>query len=369
MSALKNIIVLGLNHRNAPVEVRERFAIPAVEIIPSLNELTKKETIQEAVILSTCNRVEIYAICTNIEKALETIFNFYEGRSLMDAAEKEKFYFHEFPTSVQHLYEVCSGLDSMVVGETEIFGQVKEFYKVAFRAERTAALLNKLFQTAFFVAKETRSQTRIGMGSVSVGSVAVDLASQIFSSLKDRAVMLMGAGEVSETTARALQSHGVRSLMIANRSYDRALSLAKKLGGSAIEWGQWHECCSQVDIIISSTAAPHFVITRQELVPLLSQRKGAPLFLIDIAVPRNIEREINELNGVYLYDIDDLQVIADQNLAMRQKEIALCKQIIRDHVDRFQNWFLNYCSHSAATEAGQKMEHLNKAPTFKKLPI
>jgi glutamyl-tRNA reductase len=338
MKSSMNMIVVGVNHRTAPVEIREKFAIPNEKISQSLNSLVGDGLIREAVILSTCNRVEIYAICTRLDEAVAALRSFFKERSRSDISEKE-LYVLSLPSSIQHLYEVCAGLDSMVVGETEILGQVKTSYRLAHEAHRTGLGLNKLFQSAFAVAKEIRSTTRIGMGSVSVGSVAVDLTSQMFGDLNNRTVMLMGAGEMSEATARALKSRGAGSLIVTNRSFDRADNLAKSLGGRAVAWDSWCDACHQVDIVISSTASPDCVITCKNLEPVMRQRNGAPLFLIDIAVPRDIEREVSRLNGVYLYDIDDLQVIADQNLAMRQKEIAVCKQIVRDHADKFESWF------------------------------
>jgi glutamyl-tRNA reductase len=360
MSPSMNIVVVGLNHRTAPVEVRERFAIPQLEIVSSLKTLIQDDTLREAVLLSTCNRVEIYAVCQKASEATEKIFKFLKGRSA--GIEEKFFYVHEFPTSTQHLYEVAAGLDSMVIGETEILGQVKESYRVAHECGSTGLALNRLFQTAFTVAKAIRTQTQIGMGSVSVGSVAVDLAGQIFGELANRTVMLIGAGEMSEATAKALKSRGAKSLIVANRSFDRAAALAQTLEGRAVQWDHWYEECKQVDIVISSTAASHAVITRERLEPVMHRRNGAPLFLIDIAVPRDIERDVSQINGVYLYDIDDLQVIADQNLAMRQKELAMCKQIVREHVDKFQAWFIPRSPQIAMSRAARKLEGWRKAP-------
>ncbi|MBI4028046.1 MAG: glutamyl-tRNA reductase [Verrucomicrobia bacterium] len=334
-----NILAVGLNHRTAPVEIRERFAIPAGDISALLDALIGNGIIREAVILSTCNRVEVYAVCPQAAEGIQMIFGALQKRSGLSSVEKSHFYIHEFPASVQHLYCVCSGLDSMVVGETEILGQVKEAYRLAHAARRTGPALNKLFQNAFGVAKATRSQTCVGMGSVSVGSVAADLAGQIFGDLSNRAILLIGAGETSETTARALQERGARSLVVANRSHDRAVALAGSLGGQAARWEEWPLQCEKVDIVISSTAAPNVVVTKCQLEEVMRHRNGAPLFMIDLAVPRDIERDAGGMEGVFLYDIDDLQVIADQNLATRQKEIAICQQIIRERADHYQTWF------------------------------
>ncbi len=361
MRPLMNIMAIGVNHRTAPVEVRERFAISEADIAPCLHSLVGDGTIRELAILSTCNRVEVYAVSGDVKAATRMIFDALKNRSGLDPEARNDFYIHEQPSSVQHLYEVCAGLDSMVVGETEILGQVKEAYRIAHEAHRTGLALNKLFQSAFAVAKEIRSRTRIGMGSVSVGSVAVDLAGQIFGDLDKRTVLLIGAGETSETTARSLQSRGAKSLVIANRSLERARALADSLHGRAVELDSWTAECERADIVISSTAAPHPVITREKLEGVMQRRNGSPLFLIDIAVPCDIEREVSQLAGIYLYDIDDLQVIADQNLAMRQKEIAVCKQIIREHVDRFSAWFSEQGVQIAKCPTARKMAAWRKS--------
>jgi glutamyl-tRNA reductase len=338
------IVTLGLNHRTAPVEFREKFAFAETEIGIFAQNLLKTGAVYEAVVVSTCNRVEIYFTTAKLDAALSSIFEELKKKSGIETDLSQYFYTHQYPASVQHLYEVSSGLDSMVVGETEILGQVKEFYRLAHSSQCTSVSLNKLFQSAFSVAKHIRSQTRIGMGSVSVGSVAADLASQIFGELKNRSVMLMGAGEMSEVTAKALQNRGAQSLMITNRSFERAENLAKSLNGLPIRWDAWIDHCAKVDVVISSTSSPEPIVTSSKIEEILKSRNGTPLFLIDIAVPRNIERNVSKIEGVYLYDIDDLQVIADQNLAMRQKEIAVCKQIIREHVDRYNSWFTSRLS-------------------------
>ena len=351
-----NIVVVGLNHRTAPVEVRELFAIPAGEIAASLSTLVGDGVIRELVILSTCNRVEIYAVCADAVQAERSVRAWLKKRAGANSTGADPFYAHQMPESVRHLYEVCSGLDSMVVGETEILGQVKEAYRVAHESHRTGFALNKVFQNAFSVAKEIRASTRVGMGSVSVGSVAADLAGQIFGDLHHRTVMLVGAGETAETTARAIRSRGSAALMVTNRSYERAAALAAALGGRAVAWEQWPQECVTVDIVISATASPQPIINREILAPVIGRRGGAPLFLVDIAVPRDVERDAGQLSGVYLYDIDDLQVIADQNLAMRQQESAVCKQIIRGHVDQFESWFHAHAVRIAKCPTARQME-------------
>jgi glutamyl-tRNA reductase len=388
-----NVVVIGLSHHSSPVELRERFAFAEAKIPDALKSLRESGIAGEAVILSTCNRVEIYA-ATALEPArafvelknfLTTFHGFTEtGEAQTDIRAQysspspqrgegrgeeavfsssnpltpalsppvrgegvepvsggepgctqlrggEIYSFAE-PQSLQHLFKVACGLDSMVLGETEIFGQLKKAYDLAFRHRHTGARLNKAFQRAFHVAKHIRTETNIQRGSVSVASVAVELAEKIFSSLNDREVLVIGAGETSKKTARALLSRGARSIIVANRSHDRAVTLANELGGRAVQFDDWAGEFQKIDIAISSTSAPHHILDRARLEPLMKLRHYRPLLLIDIAVPRDIDPEVNFLENVYLYNIDDLQTIADDYLKLRREEIARCEQIIAEKV-------------------------------------
>jgi glutamyl-tRNA reductase len=388
-----NVVVIGLSHHSSPVELRERFAFAEAKIPDALKSLRESGIAGEAVILSTCNRVEIYA-ATALEPArafvelknfLTTFHGFTEtGEAQTDIRAQysspspqrgegrgeeavfsssnpltpalsppgrgegvepvsggepgctqlrggEIYSFAE-PQSLQHLFKVACGLDSMVLGETEIFGQLKKAYDLAFRHRHTGARLNKAFQRAFHVAKHIRTETNIQRGSVSVASVAVELAEKIFSSLNDREVLVIGAGETSKKTARALLSRGARSIIVANRSHDRAVTLANELGGRAVQFDDWTGEFQKIDIAISSTSAPHHILDRARLEPLMKLRHYRPLLLIDIAVPRDIDPEVNFLENVYLYNIDDLQTIADDYLKLRREEIARCEQIIAEKV-------------------------------------
>ncbi len=237
------------------------------------------------------------------------------------------------PQSVQHLFKVACGLDSMVLGETEILGQLKKAYDLALQAGHTGSRLNKAFQRAFNVAKHIRTETNIQRGSVSVGSVAVELAEKIFSELRDRDVMIIGAGDTSEKTARALLSRGARSIVVSNRSHDKAVALAAELGGRAVQFDEWAKEFDNIDIVVSSTSAPHYILDRAKLEPLMKLRRNRPLLLIDIAVPRDIEPEVNFLENVFLYNIDDLQAIADDYLKLRKEEVARCEKIIREKAE------------------------------------
>ena len=328
------LVVLGLSHHSSPVALRERFAFAEARVPAVLQSLRASGVADEAVILSTCNRVEIYAV-TQLEPprafaALrEFLLNCHDYRDPLT----DELYTWSEPQSVLHLFKVACGLDSMVLGETEILGQLKKAYDLALRGGHTGGRLNKAFQRAFHVAKHIRTETNIQRGSVSVGSVAVELAEKIFSRLSDRDVMIIGAGDTSEKTARALLSRGARSILVSNRSPDKALALATELGGRAVPFEQWADEFANLDIIVSSTSAPHYILDRVKLAPLMKLRRNRPLLLIDIAVPRDIEPEVNFLENVYLYNIDDLQTIADDYLKQRREEVARCEQIIREKAE------------------------------------
>jgi glutamyl-tRNA reductase len=328
-----NIVVIGLSHHSSPVELRERFAFAEAKIPDALKSLRESGITDEAVILSTCNRVEIYA-ATSFEpvRAFAELKKFLVTVHAYDAALGDELYTLAEPQSLKHLFKVACGLDSMVLGETEILGQLKRAYDLAFRHRHTGARLNKAFQRAFHVAKHIRTETNIQRGSVSVASVAVELAEKIFSSLDGHEVMVIGAGDTSEKAARALLSRGARTIIVANRSHDRAAELARKLGGRAVRFDDWAAEFKRIDIAISSTAAPHYILDRARLEPLMKLRPDRPLLLIDIAVPRDIDPEVNFLENVYLYNIDDLQAIADDYLRQRKEEIARCEAIIAEKV-------------------------------------
>jgi glutamyl-tRNA reductase len=325
------ILVIGLSHHTAPVTLRERFAFAEAHLPETLARLRESGLADEVVILSTCNRVEIY-VSTSEEprRAFERLQHFLVHTHNYHDPIADELYKIAEPLSIEHLFKVASGLDSMVLGETEILGQLKKAYDLALQHRHTGAILNKAFQRAFNVAKHIRTETNIQRGSVSVASVAVEMAEKIFDTLNHRRVIVIGAGETSEKTARALLSRGAHSVIVSNRSHERAVALAAELGGQAVHFDEWPREFASIDIIVSSTAAPHFVLDRKRLEPLLPLRGHRPLLLIDIAVPRDIDPEVNLLENVYLYNIDDLQAIADDYLRQRKDEIAVCEKIIRE---------------------------------------
>jgi glutamyl-tRNA reductase len=332
------LIVIGLSHHTAPVSLRERFAFSEARVPAALQMLRDAGLADEAVILSTCNRVELYA-ATNLDsrRAFGELRQFLVNCHDYHDPLTDELYSLGEPQSIEHLFRVACGLDSMVLGETEILGQLKKAYDYALQHGHSGPVLNKAFQKAFNVAKHVRTETNIQRGSISVGSVAVELTEKIFSSLNDRSVMVIGAGDTSEKTARALLSRGARSIIVSNRSYERAAALAAELGGTAIHFEEWSKAFLDVDIVISSTSAPHYILDRPKLEPLMRLRRNRPLLLIDIAVPRDIDPQVNFLDNVYLYNIDDLQAIADDYLKQRKEEIARCEAIIRERAGQLAN--------------------------------
>jgi glutamyl-tRNA reductase len=324
-----SVVVIGLSHRSAPVELRERFAFAENRIPDALKQLRDSGLASEAAILSTCNRVEIYAATPLAPDAAFAGFKqFLISHHAYDGALGDELYALAEPHSLHHLFKVAAGLDSMVIGETEIFGQLKQAYELAFTHKHTGARLNKAFQRAFNAAKHIRTETNIQRGSVSVMSAAVELAEKIFTSLAEHEVLVIGAGETSEKTARALLSRGARGVVVSNRSPERAAVLAAELGGRAVPFEQWPDEFEKIDIAVSSTAAPHHILDRAKLEPLMKR----PLLLIDLAVPRDIDPAVSGLDNVYLYNVDDLKIIADEYLKLRLVELERCNRIIAEKV-------------------------------------
>jgi glutamyl-tRNA reductase len=325
------LLVIGVSHHSSPVTVRERFAFAEAAVPDVLQELRTSGLAREAVILSTCNRVEIYAATDLPEsQAAARLRQFLLDYHKLPELPAGEIYARGGRPGLEHLFKVACGLDSMVLGETEILGQLKKAYQTALNLRHTGGILNKAFQRAFHVAKQIRTETNIQRGSVSVGSVAVELAERIFSSLSEHPVMVIGAGDTSEKTARALLSRGARTIFVSNRSHERAVALAQELGGRAVSFDDWAAEFPRIDILVSSTSAPHCILDRARLEPLMKARKHRPLLLIDIAVPRDIDPTVNFLDNVYLYNIDDLQAIADDYLQQRRDEIARCEAIIAE---------------------------------------
>ncbi len=328
-----NLLCLGVNHESAPVEIRERLAFAQKHLAESLHEIHALEAIDEVVVLSTCNRVEIYVASPQLERGFDRLTAYLGNHFEMRVGELVDFYKLENEQAARHLFGVAGGLDSMVLGETEIFGQVKKAYADSHSAGTTSRLLNKLFQQAFSAGKLIRSSTQLTRGATSVGSVAVDLAEKIFGDLTACHVMVIGAGDMSRRTAKSLHSRGAKSIIVSNRSYDHAVELAEEMEGRAIHFDDWAESLDEVDIIVSSTAAPHHVIHADMINQSMLKRGHQSLFVIDIAVPRDVEPEVGEIENVYLYDIDALEGIAAETREDRKKQLAACEQVLDQFIE------------------------------------
>ena len=335
------ILVLGLNHKTAPIEIREKLSIPTHKATELLKTLEERRIFKERLLLSTCNRTEIYGVSDEADSSIlrtKQLLSEYSNLALSEL--EDKWYVLKQPDSVEHLFSVASGLDSMVVGETEIIGQVKDAYHAAHENRQTGKVLNTLFQKSFKVAKDLRTQTDIGVGSVGVASVAAGLAGKIFEDLKGKNVMVIGTGEMSSQVAKAMVSRGARPLIVSSRHFDRATELAASLGGKAVPYEEYEKYVKETDVIIASTLAPKVLIRKEQVRRWMKARHEKPLFLIDIALPRNVEAEAGTLDDVYLYNIDDLKEITDKNRAERQSQVNECLRRVRHQSSHFMNWLI-----------------------------
>jgi glutamyl-tRNA reductase len=325
--------LIGVNHKTAPVEVRERLAIPESRLPEACRKLAEHPAIAEGMIVSTCNRVEFLA---NMKNGTGDLREFLREYFEVDTSQFEN-HLYEFreDDAVRHVFRVAASLDSMVVGEPQILGQVKEAYATARAVGAVRAQLDQLLTRAFAVAKRVRTETAVGSSSVSVASVAVELAQKIFGNLQGKSVYLVGAGKMSELAARHLLAHGAASIFVANRTYDRAIRLAHKFNGQAIEFSRLYDTCEKADIVITSTGAPHFIFRPEHGERFLAKRRNRPMFFIDIAVPRDVDPDLNKLDGIFVYDIDDLQQAVSSHVADRKKEAEKAEAIVSSEVQKF----------------------------------
>lgn len=336
-----HLLVLGLNHKTAPVNIREKFAFSGETVIPALKVLHQYPTIEENVILSTCNRLEIWTVASDREQGQKDMISFLQSFQAVRLKEEEieqYFYFYSGEEAVLHLFRVASGLDSLVLGEGQILGQLKEVYEDACTAETNGLFLNSLFKKAIHVGKKIRRTTAIGANAISVSTVAVDLAKKFLGNLTEQKVLILGAGEMGELTAKSLAVRGVKSIIVANRNFDRAEALAAVFDGQAIHFHEIEDYLSKVDIVISSTGAPHYVLLPEQINSAMSLRKGKRLVLIDIAVPRDIDPEVGKIAGVALYDIDDLKIVLEENMKQRELEAQKALKIIEEEIAEFKSW-------------------------------
>ncbi len=339
------LAVVGLSHRTAPVEVRERFAFGRAETPPALTGLLEAGAVGEAVLLSTCNRTELYLSMADLQRGEAAARALLASRCEGSAEANARYlYARRDRLAADHLFRVTSGLDSMIVGEPQIQGQVKEAYLTAREVAGpegpvVGPTLNRLFQLALNVGGRVRSETELGVGAASVSSAAVELAKKIFGSLHGRRAMIVGAGEMSEVTLECLRAEGVSSTIVANRTYDRAVELAGRWGGRAVRWDEFGKTLAGVDIVICSTAAPHPVLTREALRRALPGGAKRPLCIIDVAIPRDVDPKVADEPNVFLYNIDDLQQMVEDNLGRRRAEMPRAESIISSGVEEFWQWY------------------------------
>ena len=329
------LFITGLNHRTAPVEVRERLAFEEGGLPAALGILKQRPGLMEGMILSTCNRVEITVTADEQADAEGAVEHFLaESRAVERTWVSPYLYRHDGADAIRHLFRVAASLDSMVVGEPQILGQLKSAYALAKECGAISGFLDLVLTRAFNVAKRVRSETDIGQSAVSVSYAAVELAREIFGSLAGKRVVVVGAGKMAESAARHLRRAGVSEILVTNRTRERAEAMADEFQGRVLEYENFFNALPDVDIVIASSGAPHYIITKDQMKGVIGRRRTRPMFLIDIAVPRNIEPEVNELEGVFLYDIDDLDKVVDTNLKGRIEVAAEAEEIIREEVER-----------------------------------
>ena len=328
--------ITGLNHKSAPVEVRERLAFDEHSLSEALQELKRRPGFCEGMILSTCNRVEVVLTCEDVNGAAAVAVDEFlaDARNVSREWVTPYLYRFEDDEAIRHLFRVAASLDSMVVGEPQILGQLKAAYTMAKEHGALSGFLDTLLTRAFNVAKRVRSETDIGESAVSVSYAAVELAKEIFGTLSDKKVMIVGAGKMSELAARHLRRSGATQIFVTNRTHERAIEMAQLFDGKIVEYTRFMSFLPEVDIVITSSGAPHYIVVRDDMKKVIDARKNKPMFLIDIAVPRNIEPSVNELDNIFLYDIDDLQRVVETNLAGRLHSAEEAEAIIREEVDR-----------------------------------
>jgi glutamyl-tRNA reductase len=336
---MNGLLLIGLSHKTAPVELRERVALPEGRAVSVLRELVSNEDIREAVAISTCNRTELYMVVGDDVMAESTALGILARQADIRPTELvSHLYSLRNRHAARHLFRVTAGLDAMIIGEAEIQGQVKRAYELALVENTTSAFVNRLFREALAAGKRVRTETGIGGSSVSLSSVAVGLARDTLGDLSGRRVVVIGAGETGELTARALVERGVSSVFVANRHYERAIGLAQRFGGQAVRFDALPAELERADIVLSSTGSPHHIIEREELESVMTARGGRPLLLIDIAVPRDIDPAVRGLEGVHLRDIDDLQRVVERNLSGREADSRRAEALLERELDRFERW-------------------------------
>jgi glutamyl-tRNA reductase len=355
------VLVAGLNHKIADVDVREKLAFTGSKLEEGLLRFSGLPEVDEAIILSTCNRVELYANVSETEKAAESIKTFLsEFHNINKDSLDNALYFYHDIQAVEHVFKVASSLDSMIVGEPQILGQLKDAFDLALAKKTTGILLNKLMKKAISAAKRVRTETRIAENAVSISFSAVELAKKIFTDLSKKVCMLLGAGEMAELAAKHLISNGVREVLVANRTFERACSLAEEFHGRPVKFEEFLQEMARADIVICSTGAPSYIVMKSQMQKVMKERKQRQVFIIDISVPRNIDPEINDLENVYLYNVDDLQGVVDSNLFERQKEAEKAEKIIAEELETFVKWQASLDSVPTIKALREKADEIKK---------
>ncbi len=363
-----NILLIGLNHKTAPLEVREQHNFSSTMLRSALTHFgaTHKqahlEAVKEGVILSTCNRLEIYALVSDPEIAKKSIINFLSHTcSVSPEAFLDYLYTYHDQAAIAHLMRVASGLDSMVLGEPQILGQITDAYEAALSQRAAGTVLSALFRAAIHTGKRVRTETTIGVNAASVSSVAANLAGRLLGDLSQRQVLLVGAGEMGAIAVRALQKRGVSNIVVANRTFKNGAQLAKAWAGKAITFQHLPQAITEADIIITSTGAPHTILDRKLMEPAMTARPNRPLFIIDIAVPRDVDPNVREIPGVHLHDIDGLQSQAEENIRERQAQIPQVEKIVVEEVSQFMAWYASLDAVSTITALRKQTEQVRQA--------
>ncbi len=361
------IVLLGVNHKTTPLAVREKLALSGGYEDP-LAALGSLSGLKEYYLLSTCNRVEVLFTCEDPDRSIQEVLDLLFGQAVPPAELDRYVYRYLNQEAIRHLFMVASSLDSMIVGEAQILGQLKEAFRYASELQTAGTILNKLLHKSFSVAKRVRTETRIGAAAVSISYAAVELGKKIFGQLCDKRVMLVGAGEMAELAAEHLVGQGIKDVVVCNRTLERAVNLARRFGGRAVSLDELIEELLNVDIIISSTGAPGIILTRDDVKPVMRERRNQPLFFIDIAVPRDLDPKINDLENVYLYDIDDLNNVVEMNKAERDREAVKAERIVEEETLKFSQWLENMEVTPTIVELRRMAEAICRAELEKTLP-
>lgn len=358
-----NIIVVGLSHKTAPVELRELLAVPESRMGEALSRLISYPGVKEGMILSTCNRVEVYAVVDHVEQGFAVIQEFLVDTHLSLSSEQllPHLYWHAADRAITHLFRVTASLDSMVVGEPQVLGQVKDAFQLTLTYNASGVILNKLVKKAISVAKRVRTETRIAENAVSVGYAAVELAKKVFSNLAEKTVFLVGAGEMAKLAAQHLVNHGVREVLITTRDAQRSLALAQRFNGTSIPFEELRGALAKADILLCSTGAAHYLIWSEDVQRAVRQRMNRPIFLIDISVPRNIDPAVRDIDNAFLFDIDDLEMHIEQNRGEREREAAKAEGMVKEEVEVMLRWLQSLEATPTIVALRKRVEEIKRA--------